>query len=148
MKERHRMILRYDLMGKTNKQIANLTGYSRQHVSQVKNKDSYKIKKARMRRELNDNFLEAVADDFTRDPVRVKLQEVKTTALDVLVELMTEAESEHVRMKCAHDLLDRAGYKPKNIVEQKTDMKINDDKILDDVKSALTDVRKIQREMG
>jgi len=142
LNEKHRMVMRLDLAGKSNKQIANVTGYSYQSVAQIKSDENYKKTKQAMRAELDDVFIRSLAEDVVKDPVRRRLEDLKLTAMDVNEELMQQAESENVRMKCAHDILDRAGYKPKDILKHEGGLELNDEKMKSDIKTALSDIRK------
>jgi phage terminase small subunit len=57
-----------------------------------------------------------------RERVQSRLATMAEKAAELAFELAQSAESESVRMQALKDIMDRAGYKPTDKVEQKTDM--------------------------
>ena len=140
LKPRHKIVLRYDLMGKTNAQIASMTGYAKNTVAQIKTQEDYKNVKDTMKRELDQEFIEKAAEKMTDDPVRAQLEEAKTKAMELNIKMMQNAESENVRQKAIFDILDRAGYQPTKKIKQDTNVNIDED-LAEGISEALTDLR-------
>ncbi len=141
LSEKHRMVLRLDLMGKSNSSIAAITGYATNTVSQIKTQEAYKVAKRKLKRQLDKSFVENFGSQIATDPVRSQLEESKVRALEILVTLMENAQSENVRQSCAKDILDRAGYKPKDVLEHKAKIDISDSEMRSNIESALEDLR-------
>lgn len=141
LNERHRFVMRLDLLGKSNREIARLTGYSPGRISQIKNTRVYKETKRAMRAELNETFIEQAAEETIKDPVRAELERAKVRAIKLNVELMENAQSETVKQRSIFDILDRAGYKPKDVVQQEQSLEL-DEATRDTIAKTLADLRK------
>jgi hypothetical protein len=141
LSETHRLIMRLDLLGKSNKEIATYVDMSPGSISHIRNSVNYKQTKAAMRAELDAEFVKRTVEETVKDEVAQMIDEFKVSAMRINKELMEYAESETVRMKCAHDILDRAGYKPADI--KKVDAKVTslDEKTKMNIQEALREIR-------
>lgn len=88
-------------------EIADATGYSASRVSVILNDPRAKAIVARMTGD--------VLRDFQLD-VRDLIQSYTGEAVETVATLMRHAESEQVRLSASKDLLDRGGFKPKEVV--------------------------------
>ena len=88
-------------------EIASALGYSPSRVSVILNDPRAKALVARMTGD--------VLRDFQLD-VRDLIQSYTGEAVETVATLMRHAESEPVRLGAARDLLDRGGFKPKEVV--------------------------------
>lgn len=99
---RHRLVVMLHSVGRSNGEIAELTGYTKQTVSNVLNDP-------RAAYEMQD-LAERVAEVAIDPAVRLSL--LSNEALDEIVEEMRTARDPRVRQKAAFGILDRAGYAP------------------------------------
>jgi hypothetical protein len=91
--------------GLTNRQIAELCDLSESRVSVVLNHPDARVLLA----ERVTEFVSSLTDDL-----REQIQGAAGEAFQTVVQLMRRAESEKVRQMSAFDILDRAGFKPKD----------------------------------
>lgn len=99
-------------------QIAEITGYSPSRVSVVLNDPRAK---AMIHRMAGDNIRQQLVD------ARELIQSYVGEAIETVAELMRDAESEPVRLGAAKDILDRGGFKPKEVVSNESVSIANED---------------------
>lgn len=116
-------ILRDDIRGLKNVEIAEKHNITPQTVSNVKGADLYKAKKKEMQEEINE---ETVKREST-DPTREFLKSQSLPAAKKVAHIMENGESEKNQMHSAFDLLDRAGYGKKQDIGNAVQVNIADD---------------------
>lgn len=136
---RHKEIMRRMLLGQKQIDIAREMGMNQPSVSVIVNSTRFRQALAAMEGSIEQLFVEGIVDKELNDPVRRRLHEVKEDAINEMVSLMQTAESETVRRASAADILDRAGYKPREIVEQQHSFNV-DQKMSEDISRALEDL--------
>jgi len=114
---RHKEILRRTLLGQSQVSIAKELGMTQVGVNQIVNSDKFQRNLHALQGTVEQLLVEGIVDRELNDPVRQKLDEYKIDAIDEMFSLMRHAESETVRRASAADILDRAGYKPREVVE-------------------------------
>jgi predicted DNA-binding protein (UPF0251 family) len=134
---RHYVIMRYLLLGYSQKDTAEKLGISKQMVTDLYNSPLFRTEFDKRLARIMDVHAETAGK--CEDPVRVEIEKAKVEAIRTNIELMRQAENERVRQASAWDILDRAGYKPKDVVEQTTRVVI-DDKNAADIRAALADI--------
>ena len=107
VQERHREICRQVVLGRTNKQIATQIGISPQMVSYTRNS------------RIAQDVMEDLGEERDKDvkEISVRIAEMAPKAADLIeASLSGSLEGREVpmiqRLKDAHSILDRAGYKP------------------------------------
>lgn len=105
VKPSHQLMIMLSSLGHKNNEIAELLDVTRETVSVVLNTPEIK----HIKHELARKHVQELTQD-----VRSYIQGHSLEAFDTVVGLMRGAESENVRMKSAFDILDRAGFKPKD----------------------------------
>lgn len=104
----HLQMLTLRAAGLRSGQIAELVGYSPSRTSTILNDPRSKAMIERMAGDLlRSNLAEA----------RELIQSYAKEAVETVAALMREAESEPVRLGAAKDLLDRGGFKPKEVIQ-------------------------------
>lgn len=104
----HMQMLMMRAAGMRPKEIAEATGYSQSRVSVILNDPRAK--------KLIPQLTGQMLREFQLD-VREMIQSYSGEATETIGSLMRHAESEQVRLASAKDLLDRAGFKPKEVVQ-------------------------------
>lgn len=143
LNERHRLIMRLELRGLSKTEIADLTGYAYQSVVQITNTENYKETLAAFRAEVDRKFEEKLTDKMTEDPVREMFKKEAMASAERLAELRDHAESENVQMRSAMDILDRGGYKPKDVQELQGGLEISD-KVSNDLIAGIRDLKSMK----
>lgn len=139
---RHKIVLRYDLLGKTNSEISALTGYAKSTITGIKGQREYKKAKNRFKSELDRKFIEKAAEEMANDPVRGVLEEASVKAATLLVKMMENADKDSTKLRAIQDLLDRTGYKPTKKIKEDVDMNVGiDENLADDINKALKDIK-------
>jgi DNA-binding CsgD family transcriptional regulator len=103
MWERHHEIVRRLALGQKNTQIAKALGISEVSVSQVKNSPIVKEKLASMVEKMDENAID----------VGQRIKELAPRAIKVLESVLEDVEDTvplSLKVKTAHDILDRAGH--------------------------------------
>lgn len=108
----HRLIMYLVAQGKSQREVAHLTGYSEGWISQVVRQPWFRDR------------LTQTLDGAGYSVVEEKIRDGADAALDTITELMTSARSESVRASCAFDLLDRHLGKAKQRVDVKNETTI------------------------
>lgn len=115
LRSRHQQILRMDIKGISQVEIAECLGISAQMVSIAQNSDVYRAEKSRIQAELTNR---AVTDATEASKVKQKILAVSGIAIDKLEEILTDRLSDpKLQTDIAFDILDRAGHKPAQKVE-------------------------------
>lgn len=105
--------------GNSATQSAKNAGYSEEHAGN----QGYRLTK-------NDEVMKKVEEVKSQmaEDLRSRMAQEASSAFNVLVEIMNNDEAKDSdRIKCAVDLLDRAGY----VAEKKVEIKTNEDRSLD-----------------
>lgn len=136
---RQKDIMRRLLLGQTQKEIADYLGYSPVRVSQIVNSPVFKRAFQMYEATFEEMFTERLVDKKVEDPIKEKLDLYKVDAIDTMYELMNQAESDNVRRASAQDILDRAGYKPRDVVETSHSFKV-DPETATNINRALVDL--------
>jgi len=139
MKPKHKEILRRLLLGQSQREIAQTLGMSEVGVSQIVNTSKFQQNLQLMEAALEETFVDKLTTKEIEDPVRERLDSYKLEAIDTVYRLMREAESEQVRRTSAQDILDRAGYKPREVVETSHSFSV-DPHTSDNINTALQDL--------
>jgi len=146
LNERHRYIMRLLLLGKTNKEIAKITGYSAGRVSTIINSPNFQETYAAFRYSVDKEFERKFAQDIVEDPVKKLLKDNAEEAMRHNIYLMKEAESEVTQQKSVFDILDRAGYKPRDQVTLEGSLTL-DDVTANNINQALMDLGVVKEEI-
>jgi predicted transcriptional regulator len=104
LNSRHKQIIAMSAAGVRNKDIADLLGMSQSRVSVILNDPRSRV----LERQLASDVVSQIATDVSE-----RIQGAAGEAFDVVKNLMDNADSERVRQTSAFDILDRAGFKPK-----------------------------------
>ena len=136
---RHKEILRRTLLGQSQVDIAKALGMTQVGVNQIVNSDKFQRNLHALQGTLEQMIIEGIVDRELNDPVRQKLDEYKLDAINEMFYLMKHAESETVRRASAADILDRAGYKPREVVETQHSFNVSGE-TEDNIKKALKDL--------
>ena len=136
---RHKEILRRTLLGQSQVDIAKALGMTQVGVNQIVNSDKFQRNLHALQGTLEQMIIEVIVDRELNDPVRQKLDEYKIDAINEMFSLMKHAESETVRRASAADILDRAGYKPREVVETQHSFNVSGE-TEDNIKKALKDL--------
>lgn len=108
------LIMAYDLCGWQGNRIAAEVGMTPPRVSIIRNTPLYQQQLAKRKEELHQQVLaEKSGKIVAGDPVEQLLKERALDALQKKLGLMENAQSEFVQSSAASDILDRAGYGPK-----------------------------------
>lgn len=102
------VILVYSMFGMADQEIAIATGLTTEQIEVIRTHDAY----ATMLEQLQKNVIEA-----DQDIIRKTIHQHTHTALANVVDKISNAENEKVSLAASQDLLDRAGYRPADIVE-------------------------------
>jgi DNA-binding transcriptional regulator YiaG len=130
-------------MGESQSAVAQRLGVSGQMVSDLFNSPLFQAEYQQQLAKIMDTHADYAAK--CEDPVRAELDKVKVEAMRENIRLMRNGESERIRQASAWDILDRAGYKPRDVVEQTTRVVI-DGKQAEGLRAALEDLGKIESE--
>lgn len=136
---RHKEIMRRLMLGQSQKDIAEIMGYTPMRISQIVNSPVFKKQFDQYQATFEQMFTERLLEKELHDPVREKLEEYKVDAIDTMYHLMRESESDTVRRASAQDILDRAGYKPRDVVETNHSFKV-DPETSSNINQALRDL--------
>ncbi len=136
---RHKEIMRRTLLGQSQVDIAKELGMTQVGVNQIVNSDKFQRNLHALQGTVEQMLVEGIVDRELNDPVRQKLDEYKLDAVNEMFSLMKHAESETVRRASAADILDRAGYKPREVVETQHNFNIAGD-TEDNINQALKDL--------
>lgn len=145
LNHRHYEIMRRLLRGERDKEIAEAMNITPNRISSIKHDPLFVEEFERFRDLINSRTVEAIAKGEVDDPVRRRLQEIRMDALEENIALMRHAESETVRQRSAWDLLDRAGYRPKEQIEQKVEQTVRfSQEDLENIRAGLRDLRRLR----
>ena len=142
LSERHRLVMRLELRGLTRTEIAELTGYTPQSITNITTSDNYQQTIRAFRAEIDRKFEEKLTDKLAEDPVREMFKKEAMSSAKRLANLRDKAESENVSMRSAMDILDRGGYKPKEVQEIQGGLELNE-KMSSDILAGLDDIKKL-----
>lgn len=137
----HEAIRRY-IAGESDEEVAEKLGVAVATVCAWRSDPLFKAEIERYQRLIGDEFVKAQARNEYYDPVQEAIKNVALEALEKNIYLMRYAESERVQQGSVWDILDRAGYKYAEKVEQKVTHVI-DDKATKDIQQALLDLEKL-----
>ena len=134
----HRLILYFKAQGKSNKEIAQLTGYGYQWVCQI-------VRQPWFRKAFVD-----MCEELNRDDVEQFLKGTTLDSLQVLQEIRDDPEAKDAsRVAAANALLDRALGKPtQHIKTERIGSADNAQAEMSEVDRELAAVRERQRAMG
>ncbi len=106
---RHRAVMRLEIAGHTNNDIAADLGFNVQRLSVIMNSPLYKAERDKMASDIKKVFVEAEGKKLTTDPTAVLLSEGTEIAAKTLVKALDDIAG-NVRVSAAKDILDRGGY--------------------------------------
>lgn len=107
LRSRHQAILRLDLAGLTQREIAPIVGLTPQMVCVVQNSDIYRAEKVRLAGAINGDALNTLQHAAKR------LEKLCNPSIDVIEEvLLDRGTAARVRANVAFEILDRNGLKP------------------------------------
>ncbi len=102
LQENHHIIKRLIFSGQTNRDIASVTGLTKEQISKIRNSEVLKVELAILREAADIDSLEVVKH----------IHRLVPEALEVMEEAMDEDVAINIRLRSATDVLDRAGYAP------------------------------------
>jgi predicted transcriptional regulator len=102
----HQQIVALAACGLKNKEIAEKLGVSESHVSVILNHPETQD----LKNQLTTDYVVAL----TRN-TRTRIEAAANEAIDKVVALMRHGKSEQVQQRSAFDILDRAGFKPREV---------------------------------
>jgi predicted DNA-binding protein (UPF0251 family) len=106
------VILVYSMFGLADQEIALATGLTVEQIETVRMHDSY----VTLLEELRKNVIAA-----DQDIIRRTIQQHALNAQNKIVDLM-ESDDDKTALKASQDVMDRAGYRPADIVEHRHKM--------------------------
>ena len=137
---RYREIMRRQICGDKPEDIMRDIPMSSTNFSIITNSDLYLAEKAKMELEIRDGLVKKLGEDRALRPVDQILEDAVEEAARTDVNLMRSG-SEKVKRDCAWDIMNRRGYKPKEVLDVegsvvlKGEIKDNVSKALEDIKS-------------
>lgn len=102
----HKQMCMYAAMGFKNYEIAEIMNYSESRISIVLNHPDAEAMIARMTTDLINK---------TTDDVALRIRGATLEAQTKVLELMRSAKSESIQKECAFDILNRGGFKPREV---------------------------------
>lgn len=115
MTSRYREIMRRQICGHTPAQIRSDLGISTGNFSVVTNSELYLEEKQKMEAEIEKGVIKKLGEGRALDPVNQILQDACEESALTNVQLMRSG-SEKVKQLSAWDILNRRGYRPKEMV--------------------------------
>lgn len=106
------VVLAYSLFGLADQEIAVATGLTVEQIEIIREHDSYQT----MMEELRKNVIAA-----DQDIIRKTIHEHTANAVNKVVTLM-DSDDDKTALKAAQDVMDRAGYRPADIIEHRHKM--------------------------
>lgn len=116
LNQKHRVLMRYLVSGKSLKEACEAIGMSVQRASVVVNSELFQDEMDRMRLEVDNKFTEAEAYKQSSDPVREQIAKNTEKAAKTLSGALDD-ESGNVRISAAKEILDRGGYQKEDKVK-------------------------------
>lgn len=107
------VVLVYSLFGLADTEIAVATGLTVEQIEIIRAHDSYQT----MMEELRKNVIAA-----DQDAVRKMIHQHTVAAQSKIIDVMQNSEDDKTALKAAQDVMDRAGYRPVDIVEHNVKM--------------------------
>lgn len=107
------VVLVYSLFGLADSEIAIATGLTVEQIEIIRDHDSYQT----MMEELRKNVIAA-----DQDIIRRTIHQYTEAAQSKIVDVMMNSEDDKTALKAAQDVMDRAGYRPSDIVEHRHKM--------------------------
>lgn len=112
MRSRHQQILRMDIRGIPQTEIAEFLGITAVMVSVVQNSDIYRAEKATLQKEINGRVVTEASQ------VKEKILKLSGHAIDELEDILRDKFTDpKLKADVAFDVLDRAGHKPAQQIE-------------------------------
>jgi hypothetical protein len=102
----HQQIVALHSCGVSNKEIAEQLGCSESHVSVI----LHHPETQELREKLTTDFVAALMQN-----TRTRIEGAANEALTKVIDLMRHAKSEQIQQRSAFDILDRAGFKPREV---------------------------------
>lgn len=138
---RYREIMRRLICGDTPADIKRDIRMSDTNFSIITNSELFLAEKDKMEKDISEGLVKKLGEGRTLKPVDRILEDAVEEAAHMDVKLMRSG-SEKVRRDCAWDIMNRRGYKPKEVLDVeggivlKGSMKDNVERALEDVKSS------------
>jgi len=139
MTSKYREIMRRQVVGQTNEQIANEVGISLATIKIISRSPLYIAEKEKMEQTLNEKIVDKLAQDKIEDYVTLTLRRASVKAAQANVELLDSANL-NIRQKSVFDILDRTGHKAKDHLISEGTLKLEGE-IIDDLRTALGDIK-------
>ena len=144
MTSRYREIMRRIVCGQSSQQIKRELRMTDSHYSIITHSSLFQEELKQMEDEIKERMITDLAELRTVDPVTKIFHDAAEEAATKDVQLMRSG-SEKVSQLSAWDILDRAGYKPKEHFTAEGAIQIQG-KIEADIKAALKDITGIKEE--
>lgn len=151
MTPRVKNIIYLDLAGRTNNDIAEMTGLTPARVSTIKNCPMYTQQRKVISAELERQVVEKQSDKVVHgDPVERVFEDRKVQLAQKLVDIALDSESDAVSARACVDGLGYVGYKPRThtsvtSVEISAEMQENWDRVMSNDKYSKAErVRKVR----
>lgn len=106
---RHRAVMRLEIAGHTNNDIANDLGFNVQRLSVIMNSPLYKAERDKMASDIKRVFVDAEGKKLSTDPTAILLDGGTERAAKTLIGALDDVAG-NVRVNAAKDILDRGGY--------------------------------------
>lgn len=113
---RYREIMRRLVCGESPQDIKRDIRMSDTNFSIITNSDLFIAEKEKMEKRVTDGLVKKLGEDRTLKPVDQILENAVEEAAHTDVNLMRSG-SEKVRRDCAWDIMNRRGYKPKEVLD-------------------------------
>ena len=140
---RYREIMRRQICGDKPEDIIRDVRMSGTNFSIITNSDLYLAEKAKMELEIRDGLVKKLGEDRTLRPVDQILENAVEDAARMDVTLMKQG-SEKVRRDCAWDIMNRRGYKPKEVLDVEGGLELKGP-AGEHIKKALEDLQSIKK---
>ena len=109
LSSRHRSIMRMEIAGHTQQDIAKELGFNGARLSLIMNSPLYIDERDKMARDVKNEFVAAEGTKLARDTTAQTLADGSNKAAKTLVGALDAMEG-GVRVSAAKDILDRTGY--------------------------------------
>ena len=137
---RHRLVSYMLAGGRSRAEVAEATGFSAAYLTSLIASPLFKAQLTRVRNKISEAAVESVVEDLQARTVGAG-----GNALDTVLDLMSDAKSEQVRLHAASSILDRAIPKQTKHQEEQIIRLSLDGKALDRMSSVLTEFKQAKK---
>ena len=139
---RYREIMRRLVCGDTPGDIRRDIPMSNTNFSIITNSELFLAEKEKMEKDVRNGLVKKLGEDRTLKPVDQILEDAVEEAAHTDVKLMRSG-SEKVRRDCAWDIMNRRGYKPKEVLDVEGGLELKGP-AGEHIKKALEDLQSIK----